>query len=90
MSFFKTDIVRTHLIPGLLESTINVILGCPHSRNSLVVVPEALFKAGAQLREEALISGLLVDLGAQGEPRALAEARERERVLLVRAVEACC
>lgn len=78
----------TYSLFCLLEDRVDIIIGFPHPRDTLVVVAEALLKDELELDEHDGFGGLLVDLGAEGEPCSLSEKDKRLRVLLIGAVKA--
>ena len=55
---------QTNSVLGLLEDGIDVVVGLPDPRDSLVVVAEALLEDELELDEHDGLGGLLVNLGA--------------------------
>lgn len=60
--------VDTCLIFSFLEGSINIIVWPPNSRNTVVIIAEALFEVRSKLAKDNSISGLFVDLGPQSKP----------------------
>lgn len=55
------DLQETYLVFGLFERAVDIILGLPDSRNTLLVVPETLFEVVPEFTEERLFCCLFVD-----------------------------
>lgn len=64
------------LVFCLPESLVDVVLGLPDSRDTVLVVPEAFLECGPQLAEQDGVGRLLVDLCAESEPGSTTEDGE--------------
>jgi hypothetical protein len=78
----------THIIPRKSERAIDIIIGPPHPRHTRRVVPETCLEMRAEDRHQDVIGRLLLNLGAEREPRAFSEESERGFVFFLGGVEA--
>ena len=58
----RPSVLDTNLDPRLLEGPVNVVARRPHSRDTFLVVTEALLEEAAELGKEALVCSVLVNL----------------------------
>jgi hypothetical protein len=66
----------THSILRLLECAVDVIIGLPNTRYTLLVIPKPLLKMTPKLAQEDSVGGLLINLRSENLPGSLAQSSE--------------